>query len=134
MNENNRIDSGGGHMIGVVVGGSDVRMRVENVRLDHRGDQAPKPTLEEMVARLAELQPLLAQAAALPGELRGDARTNVELALEALRRRPPNLRRARQLLQAMLEEVEAEAPDPDRGEMISNILAIAKSVAVGLLE
>jgi hypothetical protein len=97
------VDSGGGDMVGVSVGGS-YNYVVGTKTVTHAPSDAPV-TVDQVMERLAELERAV-QGAELPAQLRDDALADVRTAREALARPTPGVDRARNTLQGTAAELE----------------------------
>jgi hypothetical protein len=115
------VDTGGGDMVGVAVGGS--HNRVQGTKTVVQAPAGPSPTVAEVMERLAELERAV-EAAGLSGDLRDDALADVRTAREALSRGQPAVGRARNALTGTLDGLKAGG----RAEAVTSVATLVTAV------
>jgi hypothetical protein len=116
------VDTGGGDMIGVAVGGSHNRVTGSRTVVQGTGNEGPV-TLERVMERLAELERAV-EGADLSPELRQDALADVRTAREALSRPRPGVSRA----QNALRGTAAELAGGGRTTAVTAVITLATAV------
>jgi hypothetical protein len=110
------IDTGGGDMVGVAIGGSHNRVQGTKTVVHH----GPPPTVAAVMERLAELERAVQ---GLSGDLRDDALADVRTAREALSRGEPAVARARSTLTGTLEGLKGR-----RAEAVTSAATLVTAV------
>jgi hypothetical protein len=118
--QQSNVDTGGGDMIGVAIGGSH-NHATGTKSVVHNGDA--RATLDRVMELLAELERAV-EGADLSPELRQDALADVHTAREALSRPTPGVGRARNALRGSTEEIQRSG----RTEAVTSIVTLATAV------
>jgi len=116
------VDTGGGDMIGVAVGGSHSRAMGSKTVAQGTGTGV-HVTLDRVMERLAELERAV-EGADLSPELRHDALADVRTAREALSRSRPGVSRAQNALRGMATELAGGG----RTEAVAAVVTLATAV------
>lgn len=101
--EQSNVDTGGGDMVGVSIGGSNNQVNGSKTVVQTYGAGAPV-TVPQVMERLDELERAL-EGSSIPVQLRQDTLSNVRTAREALARDTPAVGRARHSMEGALQEL-----------------------------
>jgi hypothetical protein len=101
--EQSNVDTGGGDMVGVAIGGSNNQVNGSKTVVQTYGAGGPV-TVPQVMERLDELERAL-EGSSIPGQLRQDTLSNVRTAREALARDTPAIGRARHHMEGALQEL-----------------------------
>lgn len=115
------VNSGGGDMVGVSIGGS--YNYVAATKTVNQTGSADPVTMDQVMERLAELERAVA-GAEVPAQLRDDALADVRTAREALSRPEPGVDRARNTLRGTASELEGSG----RTEAVTSVVALVTAV------
>jgi hypothetical protein len=101
--DQSNIDTRGGDLVGVVVGGKQNRARGSKTTIQTYGPGSPV-TVQQVMERLDELERAV-EGSHMSNQLRQDTLSNVQTAREALGRETPAVVRARTTMEGTLEEL-----------------------------
>jgi hypothetical protein len=120
--DQSNIDTRGGDLVGVVIGGSNNRARGSKTTVQPPGTGAPV-TVDQVLEQLAELEHAV-QGSTLSNVLRQDTLDNVQTAREALSRDTPGVGRARHMMEGTLQELKTGG----RTEAVTAVVALVTAV------